>query len=59
MEYLIVGYLVLAAIFGLFVSAMTQQTGPIAMSFFIMLSIIALPVLIVYAIVQYALEHRL
>lgn len=58
METLFIIYLVISTAFGLFASAMTGQTGPVAMSFFIMLSIIALPVLILYVVVQYILEHR-
>jgi len=57
MELLIV-YLIVASIFGLFVSAMTEQTGAIAMSFFIVLSILALPIVIAYAIAVYILEKR-
>lgn len=57
MELLIV-YLIVASIFGLFVSAMTGQTGAIAMSFFIVLSILALPIVIAYAIAVYMLEKR-
>lgn len=58
METLIIIYLVISTAFGLFASAMTGQTGPVAMSFFIMLSIIALPIVLIYAIVAYVLEHR-
>ena len=58
MEFLIIVYLIIAVSFGLFVSAMTQQTGAIATSFFIIVSILTLPFVLAYAIVAYILEKR-
>lgn len=59
METIFIIYLVIAAAFGLFMSAMTGQTGPGAMSFWIILSMLVLPIVLIYAIVAYALENRL
>lgn len=58
METIFIIYLVIAAAFGLFMSAMTGQTSAAAMSFFIVMSMLILPILIVLVIGKAVFELR-